>query len=254
MMVQRKRNWTGHHPRVWGAVALAALVAMSIVLGTATAAVSPPSGATALAMSAKVEVSWQPGAGAASYQVLRGTSAATITTVVASNVVGTTFADSTVSNNTTYYYRVRATGDTQLSNITSAVPRAVTCTTGNTIAKENCFPGSTAWKVTNREQAVNGGIEGYATSTSVNPGGSLDLKINADTGAPYHVDIYRSGYYGGTQGRLMGSIRGLTGMPAAGLHEYVRHRPDRLRRLVHLGDRHDVGLVADGRLPREARA
>ena len=73
-------------------------------------------------------------------------------------------------------------------------------------------PEAPSWKVTNREQAVNGGIEGYATSTSVNPGGSLDLKINADNGAPYHVDIYRSGYYGGSQGRLIGSIRGLSGV------------------------------------------
>ena len=44
---------------------------------------------------------------------------------------------------------------------------------GNAIVKENCFPGTTAWKLTERAaRRRHGGIEGFATATSVNAGGS----------------------------------------------------------------------------------
>src|SRR5262249_11990692 len=53
---------------------------------------------------------------------------------------------------------------------------------------------------------------GFATATSVNAGGSVDLKISTASGAPYRIEVYRSGYYGGAQARLVSVLPGLSGV------------------------------------------
>jgi hypothetical protein len=153
------------------------------------------------------------GPDATGYAVYRGTSAANITSLVSrADLTATSFTDTTAANGTTYYYAVRATSDTGssgLSQVTKVVPRAASCTTGNAIVNENCFPRTSAWKTTDAVRVYDGGIEGFASGSSVNAGGSVDLRIQAAEVVAYHIEIYRTGDYGGTQGRLMSEIRGL---------------------------------------------
>ena len=56
------------------------------------------------------------------------------------------------------------------------------------------------------------GIEGFLSASSVDAGGSVDLRVT--TGGwdvPYHVEIYRTGHYGGTRAAWSSTIPGLVG-------------------------------------------
>ena len=72
-------------------------------------ATGAPSGLSATAASQNVSLSWTATAGAASYNIYRGTGrGAEGTTPIASGVTATGFTDTTVTNGTTYYYVVAA--------------------------------------------------------------------------------------------------------------------------------------------------
>ncbi len=182
----------------------------------ADSSVFPPAGLTALALDSNVELAWQPVSNANGYTVLRGTSSSNINQVLASDVATTSYTDSSATDGTTYYYTVEATasdgsGNTAPSTTVSATPVVRSCNSGNAIVLENCYPGSTGWKLSGPLGPPNG-IEGFATQNSINAGGNVGLKVNTAGGAPYHIDIYRTGYYGGAQGRLISSIQGLVGV------------------------------------------
>ncbi|MBD2593985.1 DUF4082 domain-containing protein [Nostoc spongiaeforme FACHB-130] len=78
----------------------------------------------------------------------------------------------------------------------------------NAIYSENQNPGTTNWKLVNRG---NGEIAGYASATSVNVGGTLDIKVSLAQEGNFMIDVYRLGYYGGKGGRLITSSGWLTG-------------------------------------------
>ena len=70
----------------------------------------------------------------------------------------------------------------------------------NTVQLENAKQGSGGWELTN--PSLNREIEGYASLTSVNRGGTVHLYVN--TGAStYTMDVYRMGWYGGAGARHM---------------------------------------------------
>ena len=88
----------------------------------------------------------------------------------------------------------------------------------NPIAAENRRPGTAAWQVVTAARGHE--IEGYASATSVHPGGSLTLHIRSETPV-YTIDVFRLGWYSGLGGRLMaGPIARRDGarhpVPAAG--------------------------------------
>ena len=211
---------TPHRIRI-GLAALAAFVLLGgvSVVPAAPQASSPPlapEGLTAISLDSKVTLAWRPSTAATSYELYRGTSAGTITQLVTpAGYTGTTFADTTVTNGTTYFYEVRASTDSAQSasaQRATATPRGAACSTGNRIVVENCFPGTTAWKSLGASSWYPNGIEGFLSASSVDAGGSVDLRVT--TGGwdvPYHVEIYRTGHYGGTQGRLVSTIPGLMG-------------------------------------------
>jgi len=77
------------------------------------------------------------------------------------------------------------------------------------ILAENQLPGTpqSVWDI----QYSGGGagdptIEGYSTDISVNHGQTVSFKINDTQNAPYHLDIYRMGYYQGNGARLITTI------------------------------------------------
>lgn len=94
-------------------------------------------------------------------------------------------------------------------------------TNPNPIYLENLNPGTTNWKLDN---PGNGEIAGYASATSVNKGGSLDIKVSLAQQGQYTIDVYRLGYYGGKGGRLIASSGSLTGttQPACSLDSDTR--------------------------------
>lgn len=71
----------------------------------------------------------------------------------------------------------------------------------NVIQTENARPGTTNWQITNLSN--NHEIEGYASLTSVNRGGSITFYVNSSD-PNYTLQVYRMGWYGGLGGRDMG--------------------------------------------------
>src|SRR5207245_739700 len=206
-MALRRVTKVGTRPLLAVAVAALALAAPAL----AEAAPSP-AGLAGVALNGSVDLAWQPAAGASAYNVYRGTTPTTVTTLVSpvGGVAATGFTDSSVVNATTYYYVVKpivAGSESGSSATISATPRARACSTGNDVVLENCFPGSSGWKILGTPPAASaGGIEGYATASSVNKTDSIGLKVTSANSITFHVDLYRRGYYGGTGGRLLSPI------------------------------------------------
>jgi hypothetical protein len=88
---------------------------------------------------------------------------------------------------------------------TAAGASADACTppVTNQVACENTKPGTDPddWEI---NQAGDPSIQGFATSMSVNKGGTVSFKIKSSTPS-YHIDILRLGYYGGLGARKVAS-------------------------------------------------
>lgn len=85
----------------------------------------------------------------------------------------------------------------------------------NAIIEENKKPGSRDWQLTrvrydNSKQRTPF-IEGYCSKQSLVAGERLDIMVSTSPAIPYRLDIFRTGYYGGTGARLMKSIGPLQG-------------------------------------------
>ncbi|RCJ23210.1 Ig domain-containing protein group 1 domain-containing protein [Nostoc sp. ATCC 43529] len=97
-----------------------------------------------------------------------------------------------------------ASGIGSVTFLASAIP-----TNPNPIYSENLNPGTTNWKLVH---PGTGEISGYASATSVNKGGSLDIKVSLGQPGQFAIDVYRLGYYGGKGGRLILSSGSLNGI------------------------------------------
>ncbi len=201
-------------------IALAfAVIAVAAPSAAPTAGGSgPPSGLTGIALAAQVGLAWQPVSGATGYLVYRGTTSSSVNTLVTpSPISGTSFTETGLANGTPVYYAVSSvssSGESAKSTVTAATPVARSCSAGNPVTLENCFPGSSGWvlqKPTDVYTDGSSGIEGFATAASINKGQSLDLKVNTSAGAPYRIEIYRTGSYRGAGARLYSTITGLSG-------------------------------------------
>jgi hypothetical protein len=92
------------------------------------------------------------------------------------------------------------------------------------IARENALTGTTDWLVDvkydtcsppNHRFCRRPQIEGYASKTSVSVNDTIDFYVSTNPNAPYTIDIYRMGYYGGKGANLKRSIGPLTGKQQA---------------------------------------
>ncbi len=85
----------------------------------------------------------------------------------------------------------------------------------NPIVCENQHPGTDAWRIDGPISGdVDAEIQGYASATSVDRGGSIDLHVTVEGGDSWTVEIYRMGWYGGAGGRAM-----LSAGPFAGVDQ-----------------------------------
>lgn len=85
----------------------------------------------------------------------------------------------------------------------------------NLITEENKKQGSTQWQLTriryDKDQHRTALIEGYCSRQSLKAGEQLDIMVSTAPESEYELDIYRTGYYGGTGGRLVKKIGPLKG-------------------------------------------
>ncbi|MFO1487741.1 MAG: hypothetical protein U1F65_04615, partial [Verrucomicrobiota bacterium] len=166
-----------------------------IAFGTLVAALPPrapglpvmPSGLTATWSNSLVKLTWTTAAGATGYIVKRATYRGGPYTNVAA-LAGTTFTDSTASNNTRYFYKVaatNATGSTADSGLASAYPSATApIAPAGVVAKAssharidlawNAVPGATSYSI--KRATSSGGP--YST---VATGQGTQFLIYADT-------------------------------------------------------------------------
>jgi len=203
-------------------IIILALAVATLAAGSSAGATSglPPKGVTGIALNGRVGLAWQNAGGQTAYNVYRGTSPSSITTPLTpvGGVTAKTFTDTSAVNGTTYYYTVRSVSaglESSDSIVVQATPAPRSCSSGNAVVLENCFPGTTDWKLGNTPTVAAGGIEGFATTQSVDKGGSVDLKIRTTPGVSYSAYVYRSGYYGGAGGRLYSVQTGLVGTSQA---------------------------------------
>ncbi len=92
---------------------------------------------------------------------------------------------------------------------------------GNPVQLENREPGTSDWLITRVEgvtsQSRDGryerqrAIEGYVSHTSIRAGGVLTGFVSTNPKAPYRVDVFRMGFYGGAGGRLIQQLGPLEG-------------------------------------------
>jgi len=81
----------------------------------------------------------------------------------------------------------------------------------NLVAEENRKPGATDWQLTRVRLDRSDGyrspwIEGYCSRQSVKAGETLQIMVSANPPAPFEVEVFRMGYYGGRGARLMASL------------------------------------------------
>jgi N-acetylneuraminic acid mutarotase len=107
----------------------------SVEAYTLQSVVNAPSALIANAGNSQVTLTWSGVTGATGYNIKRSTTAGGPYTTVASNVYGSPYTDTTVTNGTTYYYvvtAINAGGESGNSNEASATPQGtVTPPTGN---------------------------------------------------------------------------------------------------------------------------
>jgi hypothetical protein len=76
------------------------------------------------------------------------------------------------------------------------------------IQEENRRPGTQAWKILNGPSQA---LLGYADKGSLRPGEVLNLFVQTPQGGEFDLEIYRMGWYGGTGGRLLKSVKRVAG-------------------------------------------
>ena len=79
------------------------------------------------------------------------------------------------------------------------------------IREENAKEGARDWQLTRVRLDKNAGfrsplIEGYCSKQSVKAGESLDIFVSTKPAARFHIEIFRTGYYGGRGARLMKTL------------------------------------------------
>ena len=87
----------------------------------------------------------------------------------------------------------------------------------NPIVLENQQPGSSAWTIEwgFAGDDIQNQVKGYASATSVNKGGSINLHVSVNPAQTYTIDVFRMGYYQDLGGRLMQHIGPLSGTKQA---------------------------------------
>ena len=107
------------------------------------------------------------------------------------------------------------------ANLSTDVVQGASASRSDLIRKENARPGTRDWLLTKtditKKEPVelwrSPRIEGYCSATSVSAGDTLNIMVSTNPVSEFELEIFRTGYYGGTGGRFMrrfASIQGHT--------------------------------------------
>jgi len=154
------------------------------VAAACTPPASAPTGVTATGGTNSATVSWSAVSGATEYHVLRSTTSGGPYTQVGS-VTGTSFGDSGLACNTTYFYVVRAAN-------------SATCETGNSAqasATTAACPSCTTTTLYSHNFDAATGLDGFTTGTFVTGGSTADWRGVQTCTAASGTRIFR---FGGT--------------------------------------------------------
>lgn len=92
-----------------------------------------------------------------------------------------------------------------------------TASGSDVIRKENAKPGTRDWMLTKTSVGTakdwfrSRTIEGYCSETSVRAGDTLKVMVSANPVSEFDLEIFRTGYYGGTGARSMKKFTSLQG-------------------------------------------
>ncbi len=102
----------------------------------------------------------------------------------------------------------------------AAAPALRAAPADNPTARENQRPGTVEWqlKYYSFDRAGGSGLrsprlEGYCSETSVYPGERISFHVSTSPARRFTLDLYRSGWYGGTGGRHMTRLGPFAGEP-----------------------------------------
>lgn len=133
-----------------------------------------------------VKLTWKASAGATSYQVFRGlTSGGQENTPIATNIAGTTYTNTGLTNGTRYYYRLKAInnfGASGYSSQVSAVPTVVI--PAPTTAPSNVVATPSDTKITLNWNAVSGAT-GYRIFRGTTSGGQSSTPVGTVNGTSF---------------------------------------------------------------------
>jgi fibronectin type 3 domain-containing protein len=205
-----------------------------IEIWTPAAIAAAPSGLAATAGNGQVTLAWNADSGATSYNVYRGTSAGGESgTAIATGVTSPSYTDSTVTNNTTYYYKVAAvnTGGTSgLSNEASATPKVVPPATptsptatagfGNISLSWGASQGATSYNIYRSTTSGGEGTTPYATG--VTSASYTDSNVTAGTTYYYTIVAVDSAGNSGASAQVTATPLSATGQGAS--FPYTRYR------------------------------
>lgn len=87
---------------------------------------------------------------------------------------------------------------------------------GDLIRRENAQPGTRDWllqkpRIDPTTKYRCPWVEGYCSHTTVRAGEALDIFVSTNPASEFTLDIYRTGFYGGTGGRHVLSLGPLPG-------------------------------------------
>ena len=99
-----------------------------------------------------------------------------------------------------------------------AAPLLARATRDSVLASENRKPGTPGWQL--KHYSFDGAsglrsprLEGYCSESSLYPGEKIRFPVSTEPARKFTLDLYRSGYYGGTGGRHVTRLGPFQGEP-----------------------------------------
>ncbi len=123
------------------------IVSLNQLSAIPVAALAAPASVTATASPSQIVINWNSVAGASSYEILRGTTSGSYTSL-ASGLIGTSYTDSTTANGTAYYYVVRGFNGLNSPNSSEVAAKPVAPFTMSSLTPSSSSALQVTWGAT----------------------------------------------------------------------------------------------------------